>query len=110
LREKIMAADHADISKHVRLYISIFVVLGALTVVTVLASYVHLGAKESHVGNMLLGMFIALIKASLVAAIFMHLKWERKIIYWTLVLCFLKFTLLMVLPLLTIGDSMHWKG
>ncbi len=105
-----MAGDHADISKHVRLYISIFVALGALTVVTVLASFVHLGKEGSHTGNMLLGMFIALIKASLVAAIFMHLKWERKIIYLTLAICFVLFAVLMVVPMLTISDSMHWKG
>ncbi len=102
-----MAGDHSDISKHVRLYIGIFAALGVLTVVTVLVSFLHIGAADSHTGNMLLGMAIALVKASLVAAIFMHLKWERKIIYITLIICVVLFAVLMVVPMLTIADTMH---
>lgn len=101
-----MAGDHADISKHVRLYITIFVALAALTIVTVLASFVHLG---SHSNNILFGMFVALVKASLVAAVFMHLKWERRIIFWTLLLCFMFFGLLMLVPLLTTMDTMNGR-
>jgi cytochrome c oxidase subunit 4 len=102
-----MAGDHTDISKHVRMYIAIFAALGVLTVVTVLVSFVHLGEAGSHTGNMILGMAIALVKATLVAAIFMHLKWERKIIYLTLIICAVLFVVLMVLPMLTMSDKME---
>jgi caa(3)-type oxidase subunit IV len=55
-------------------------------------------------------MLIAAIKAGLVASIFMHLKWEKKIIYWVLVLCFVLFAVLMIVPGLTVGSSMTVGG
>jgi cytochrome c oxidase subunit 4 len=44
-----------------------------LTAVTVWVTYVDLGRS----GNLLVAMFIAVIKAGLVCAIFMHLRWDR---------------------------------
>jgi cytochrome c oxidase subunit 4 len=47
--------------------------LMVLTVVTVLATKVDLGSQ----GNLILAMFIAVVKATLVCTFFMHLKYDR---------------------------------
>ena len=102
-----MGGSHADIDKHVRAYIGVFISLAVLTAVTVAASHIEFG---SHSTNIVVGMLIAAVKAGLVATIFMHLKWEKKIIYWVLVLCFLLFAVLMVVPGLTMITSMTVGG
>jgi cytochrome c oxidase subunit 4 len=102
-----MGGSHADIDKHVRAYIGVFISLAVLTAVTVGASYIHFG---SHSTNIVVGMLIAAIKAGLVASVFMHLKWEKKIIYWVLLICFVLFAALMALPGLTVGGSMRVGG
>ena len=85
-----------DIAKHVKIYISVFVALMVLTVVTVAVSYLHLSIAAAVV----VAMFIATIKGSLVACYFMHLISEKKIIYWTLALTAFFFVVLMSIPLL----------
>lgn len=74
--------DHHDISKHVNKYLMIGGVLIACTALTVFLSYVNFG---SHKANMAVGMLVATFKACLVAAIFMHLSAERKLIYRILI-------------------------
>jgi caa(3)-type oxidase subunit IV len=59
----------------VRLMITVFVSLLALTWITVAVTTFDLG----YAGNIILGMFIASIKATLVALYFMHLRWEKPI-------------------------------
>jgi len=93
-----MAGAHADISKHVKAYIGVFVALAIATVITVAASTIDFGG---HL-NMFIALLIAVVKASLVAAIFMHLKWERSgAIWWVLALCAIFFAALILLPVLT---------
>lgn len=93
-----MAHGHADIQKHVRAYIGVFVGLALLTVLTVAASYIQVSTGL----HITIALIIATVKASMVAAIFMHLKWERGIsIWWTLGICALFFAVLMLLPSLT---------
>lgn len=83
-----MAATHdADIHRHVRGYLIVFAALLLLTLVTVAVSYLHLPSHQA----IAVAMVIAVIKASLVAAFFMHLISERQIIYALLgfaALCF----------------------
>jgi cytochrome c oxidase subunit 4 len=55
-------------------YLATWGTLLVLTVITVLASYADLG----HTGNLIVALLIATIKASVVALIFMHLKWDHK--------------------------------
>jgi cytochrome c oxidase subunit IV len=62
---------HAD---HSPLFSKVLWALLALTVVTVAVSRLHLGG----VGNWSLGLAVAIVKASLVVMVFMHLKWEKK--------------------------------
>lgn len=83
-----------EIKKHVRKYIMVFVALMGLTIVTVAVSYLHLDV----VWAIVLALFIATIKGTLVAGYFMHLLSEKKIIYWTLLLTLVFFIVLMVLP------------
>lgn len=89
--------DHAQTSHgpNVKLYLIVFVALMILTVLTVAVSHVQL----PHPWNIVIGLIIATIKASLVAAIFMHLKGENKFIYWVLGTTFLA-AALFVLPLI----------
>lgn len=96
-----MDNSHADISKHVRTYIKVFVTLAVLTVVTVAVSQIDFPGS----GNLIVALLIALGKASLVAAIFMHLKWEKSpSIWWVLICCAVFFLVLMILPVLTVND------
>lgn len=85
-------AEH--IHKHVRAYITVFVALMALTVITVAVSYLDLSVGKA----IALALFIACIKGSLVACYFMHLISEKKIIYLVLILSVL---FIAGLPLLT---------
>jgi cytochrome c oxidase subunit 4 len=96
-----MSDAHADVSKHIRTYIFVFGALAVGTVVTVAASMVNFGGHW----NMVVALAIALFKASLVAAIFMHLKWEKCIGIWcTLGICAIFFAALMSIPSLAAGD------
>lgn len=100
-----MGGAHADVSKHVRAYVAVFAALAVFTAITVGVSFIHFGAEGSHTGNIIVALIIAAIKATLVAAIFMHLKWERGASIWvTLVFCAVFFLVLMLLPSLTTGD------
>ena len=96
-----MSDSHVDVSKHVKLYIGVFVALAVLTVLTVAVSTVDFGGST----NVVIALVIATCKASLVAAIFMHLKWEKTpVIWWTLAICAAFFVVLMVVPLVTLRD------
>jgi cytochrome c oxidase subunit 4 len=67
-----MSNDHHD--DHGPLFTKVMWALMVLTVVTVAISRIHLGTA----GNIALGLAVALVKASLVVLIFMHLKWEKR--------------------------------
>lgn len=96
-------AGHSDeeMKKHVRQYIAVFVALGCLTAVTVGVAYLKLNRPVA----ITVALIIASIKAGLVASIFMHLISEKKVIYAVLCLTAFFFLLVMLLPSLTIGES-----
>ena len=99
-----MTSDHAvDIDKHVRVYITVFVTLMALTIVTVAISYLHLPVHLA----VSVALFVAAIKGSLVACYFMHLISEKKVIYGVLALTVAFFIALLALPVLTVHDG-YW--
>jgi cytochrome c oxidase subunit IV len=87
--------DHADIDRQVRTYILIFFTLMALTAVTVAISYLDLPVPAA-VG---LALVVASVKGGLVAAYFMHLISERKVIYWVLGFTVACFVAVLLLPL-----------
>lgn len=93
--------DHADVSKHVKTYLLVFGALAVGTILTVLAAQIHV-STPAHIT---IALAIAVVKASLVAAIFMHLKWERSQSIWiALLFCAIFFAALMLLPVLTMED------
>jgi cytochrome c oxidase subunit 4 len=95
-------SDHShDISRHVRIYITVFVALLVGTLVTVALNYMHF---ESVPLTIAIALFVAVIKASLVACYFMHLISERKMIYCILVFTAFFFIGLMFLTLWSMHD------
>jgi len=72
------AAHAHDISKHVKVYVLVFVALLLGTILTVSMYYCHF---ESMAVTITVSLFIATVKASLVAGFFMHLISEKKAIY-----------------------------
>jgi cytochrome c oxidase subunit 4 len=97
-------SEHAaDIDKHVRVYITVFVALMVLTVITVAVSYLHLSVPMA----VTVALFVAIVKGSLVAAYFMHLVSEKKLIYAVLVLTIVFFAVLLALPVVTHSNG-YW--
>jgi cytochrome c oxidase subunit IV len=92
--------DTHDIKKQVRAYITVFVALLCLTVITVTISQLHLDVPLA----ITVALFIAVVKGSLVASYFMHLISEKKVIYATLILTAVFFAALMSLPLFHHSD------
>lgn len=76
------------------MFLNVLVVLLILTVITVAASRFDFGAA-----NMLIAMLIASVKASLVMAFFMHLKWDTAINKIVFLSSFLFLALLFVFTL-----------
>ena len=98
--------DAADIDRHVRVYITVFVALMALTLITVAISYLHLSTPKA----VTVALFVATVKGSLVACYFMHLISEKKLIYAVLIITVFMFAVLMALPTFTHGDSYGLLG
>ena len=93
-----MAESAEEIRHHIKVYITVFLALAVLTLVTVGVSYLHI---ESVAATILVALVIASIKGALVAGYFMHLVSEKQIIYWVLILTVVFFITLMLLPVLT---------
>ncbi|MBI4324593.1 MAG: cytochrome C oxidase subunit IV family protein [Chloroflexi bacterium] len=70
--------SHHEISLAVRRYLFVFGALLVGTIVTVLASFIPFGIVAV---NIAVALFIATVKAFLVAGYFMHLISEKKMIY-----------------------------
>ena len=83
-----------EIKHHVRVYIRVFAALAVLTALTVTVSYFHLPL----VWAVVIALSIALFKSSLVAAFFMHLSSERKIIFVVLLFAVIFFLAVLILP------------
>ena len=99
-----ITSDHAvDIDKHVRVYITVFVALMALTIVTVAVSRYHLPVPIA----VTVALLVATIKGALVACYFMHLISEKKLIYAVLGLTAFFFAALLALPIFTVSDG-YW--
>lgn len=74
--------DPEHVRKEIRRYLMVFGALAVLTIITVAISQLHLPTHEA----IILALIVATIKGSLVAAFFMHLLSERKLIYAVLAL------------------------
>jgi cytochrome c oxidase subunit IV len=89
--------SHAEIDRHVKAALLVFGSLLVLTGFTVGAYFLHL---PTHVA-IALALTIATVKGTLVAAWFMHLISEKKLIYWMLAIAAVFFVPLLLLPTLT---------
>src|SRR5262245_827256 len=97
-----MTSDHeVDIDKHVRVYITVFVALMVLTIITVAIARYHLPVPIA----VTVALLVATVKGSLVACYFMHLISEKKLIYAVLALTGAFFIALLALPVLTVHDG-----
>ncbi|MGZ6123881.1 MAG: cytochrome C oxidase subunit IV family protein [Myxococcales bacterium] len=93
-----------EFKKHLGKYYVVFVALLCLTAITVGVSYLHLNRPLA----ITVALIIASVKAGLVAAVFMHLIDEKKVIYAVLLLTVLFFALVLALPSLTLFE--HHAG
>ena len=99
-----MHSEHShghDIQKEIRTYMMVFGALLFLTILTVAISYLHLNI----VGAVIIALFVALVKATLVACFFMHLISERKMIYIILGIVFIFFCSVMTIPINEVPKS-----
>ena len=92
--------SNKDIAHHITHYRNVFIYLLIGTALTVYASYLEFNVKDSIAGAIFIGLLIASIKGYLVAANFMHLNSEKKMIYWILMLTVFFLALLLFIPLL----------
>jgi cytochrome c oxidase subunit 4 len=90
------------IRKEVRKYLTVFAALAGLTIITVAIAQFHLPTWQA----VTLALFVASIKGGLVAAVFMHLISEKKLIYAVLILTAFFFGMLMWGPWHHRYDSM----
>jgi caa(3)-type oxidase subunit IV len=86
---------------NIRKYIMIGAALLVFTVITVAANQVHLAVPLA----VTVALIIAIMKGSMVAAVFMHLSDEKKWIYGALLLTVAFFIVLMTLPIFTVMDT-----
>ena len=99
-------SHNIDIKKHVRTYVTVFITLLALTMITVAISTLHLNVAAA----ITVALVIASIKGSLVASYFMHLISEKKVIYATLILTAVFFIALMWLPIFAHSNPVTVKN
>lgn len=89
--------------KHVRLALGVFGALVVFTFLTVGASYIDMG----HEGNISLALIIATLKAAMVAAVFMHLLGEKRMVFRVLIFTLIFFAGLFILTLGTYHDAVE---
>lgn len=80
-----MANSPEEVRKSIRTYLMVGAILFIGTIVTVMVATVpalDVGHHGFDAMDAILGLAIAATKASLVAAIFMHLNHEKKAVYW----------------------------
>jgi cytochrome c oxidase subunit 4 len=100
--------DAHDVQKHVKKYLLVFYLLIVGTIATVAASWLHIDSVKLTVA---IALFIACIKAFLVAGYFMHLISEKKMIYGILAATLFFFVGLMYLTLWSMDPTslIHMK-
>ena len=103
-----MTTEHsaADIDRHVKVYITVFVALMVLTVVTVAIARIHLPVPIA----VTVALVVATIKGGLVACYFMHLISEKKLILAVLALTVVFFIALLGLPVITHSNGFWIHG
>ena len=91
-----------EFQAHVKKYMFVFYALIVGTIVTVLASRLHINSVALTVA---IALFIAVVKAFLVAGYFMHLISEKKMIYGILLATVFFFAGLMFLTIWSMNPN-----
>jgi len=94
-----MSAEDHGAHDHSKAYLGVLIGLLVLTLVTVAISRVDFGGRAP---NIVIGVLIAVIKASLVVLIFMHLKYENR--WWAGIILF-PLTLVMIIIFSNFPDT-----
>ena len=94
--------DSHDFQHHVKRYLFVFYALIVGTIITVLASRLHINSVALTVA---IALFIACIKGFLVAGYFMHLISEKKMIYGILAATVFFFAGLMYLTIWSMNHN-----
>lgn len=87
-------SQNTSIQRQVRSYYLVFAALAALTGLTVAVSYLRLPMSKA----VAMALLVATVKAGLVAAVFMHLRAEKKIIWMVLAFAAAFFFVLLLSP------------
>src|SRR5476649_1071261 len=96
-----MHSDPAEIKKSIRTYGIVGGLLLVFTAITVAVNQVHLAVPLA----ITVALVISTMKGSMVASIFMHLNHEKKWIYGALILTVIFFVVLILLPNLSVMDT-----
>ena len=100
-------SDSHDSPDFINDLVRLFYMVGAVLVVgTIITFAIDLAFSLPLVWAAVIGLTIALVKASFVVAIFMHYKWDKKLIMitWTMVITFFFFAGMMGLIMWAEGD------
>jgi len=89
-----------NMAHHISNYRNVFIYLLIGTALTVGASYLEFNVYDSIAGAIFIGLMIATIKGYLVAANFMHLNSEKKIIHQILLLTVFFLVILLFIPVM----------
>ncbi len=98
-----MGKDHADINRHVRVYLMVFGALLVLTAATVGAWKLQFLTAGSAIA---LALAIALCKAGLVALYFMHLRYDRP---FNAIVFVASLLFVMLFVSLALMDTVHYQ-
>ncbi len=94
-----MADTTAASDSHGPTFQSYMIVAGALAICTIASFFFNTLADQksiTHFQSFLAILTVAIIKASLVAWIFMHLKWDWKLLYFLLIPAFILGVMMMI--------------
>lgn len=108
-----MADSPEAIKKATKLYMLIGAILFVCTVLTVAVAkfeVLDFGKRGFDTADMVIGLLIACFKSTLVAAIFMHLNHEKKLVYWTFGSAIFFGAALMLLTGFAFSDPISFEG
>ena len=83
-------SEHAE--SHAGLFIKVWIILLALTMIEIFLAYIQLG----KVAMITILMALSLVKAGMIMAYFMHLKFDKPALSWILVVPLVGCLLIMV--------------
>lgn len=105
-----MADSPEEIKKHKKLYFIVGVLLILFSCFALALGkipWLDLGPPGADWRDILLGLSVSLVKALLVALIYMHLNHEKSLVYKMLLFTFLFFVSLMGLTLFALADPIR---